>query len=494
MTTGELEASDHSILLVDDDAEFMDNTRRALLANDITNITTQLGGSRVLQSLATGAYTLLLLDWVMPDISGADLLPEVVKQFPNIPVVIITGVSDLENVVSCIKQGAYDYITKPLDTPRLISIVQNALKSHELAVRNRKLTGYVLGAPLSNPDNFNEIITCSNRMMSIFKVVETLSNSRQPVLITGETGVGKELLAEAIHRSSGLKGKMVAVNVAGLDDDVLADTLFGHKRGAFTGAVESRDGLVEQAKGGTLFLDEIGDLSPASQIKLLRLLQQSEYYRLGSDLLHKSDARIIAASNASFPAMLTTGTFRSDLYYRISTHILDIPPLRERTEDIIPLVQHTVAISAKSMNLPIPQLDKDLCNSLISYPFPGNVREMVNMVHNAVACNRSSLLTTSDFPGLPAGKPVRKEILRKVGTSQFALHGIFHEFPTVESIEIMLVLEAMTFAKGNKSVAARMLDISRPTLQKKLDQAAELYPEGVGKASQETEQSDANGR
>jgi DNA-binding NtrC family response regulator len=464
---------DHSILLVDDDAEFLDGARRALLAHGISNITTLQESAKVLQALATDTHTVLLLDWVMPDISGADLLPEVVRQFPHIPVIIITGVSDLENIVSCIKQGAYDYVTKPLDTTRLVSIVQNAVKSSELVLRNRKLTGYLLGEPLSNPDNFSKIITNNERMLAIFKVIETLGCSRQPVLITGETGVGKELIAEAIHRCSGLKGKMVTVNVAGLDDLMFADTLFGHKRGAFTGAIDSRDGLIEQAKGGTLFLDEIGDLCIASQTKLLRLLQQNEYYRLGSDVLHKSDTRIIAASNGNFQALMASGAFRSDLFYRISTHPLLIPPLRQRPEDIIPLVQYFAKESANSMKLPVPKLSKELCTALMSYTFPGNIREMINMVHNAVTHNRSRLLTISDFPALETVSITKRDIVRKVGNSQFALHGIFHGFPTIDDVEALLVEKAIALSKGNRSTAAKMLGISRPTLNKKLGQAAE---------------------
>lgn len=478
MSQSKLNEQEHSILLVDDDAEFLDGARRALLTHGVKNITTLLGGAGVLQALATGNHTVLLLDWVMPDLSGADLLPEVVRQFPNIPVIIITGVSDLENVVSCIKQGAYDYMTKPIDTTRLVSIVQNAVKSSELVAINRKLTGYLLGEPLTEPENFSNIIASSDRMMSIFKVIETLAGSRQPVLITGETGVGKELIAGAIHRSSGLKGRMVTVNVSGLDETMLADTLFGHKKGAFTGATESRDGLIELAKGGTLFLDEIGDLCNASQVKLLRLLQQNEYYRLGSDILHKSDARIIAASNGDFPELLSSGAFRSDLYYRISAHALHIPPLKERPEDIIPLVQHFVKRSAKSMRLPSPGLSKELCHALISYDFPGNVRELINMVHNAVAHNRSRTLVLDDFPGLASADPIRRNIVRKVGISQFALHGIFHEFPTFDDVESLLVEEAIVFADGNRSDAARMLGISRPTLNKKLEQVAGKLSDG----------------
>jgi len=473
-------AAEHSILIVDDDAEFLDGARRALLAHGIGNVTTIQESARVLRALATGAHAVLLLDWVMPDLSGADLLPEIVRKYPNIPVIIMTGVRDLENVVSCIKQGAYDYITKPLDTTRLVSIVQNAVKSSELIVRNRKLTGYLLGEPLASPANFSEIITCSDRMMSIFKVIETLASSNQPVLITGETGVGKELIAQAIHRCSGLKGPIVTVNAAGLDDTMLADTLFGHKKGAYTGATESRDGLIEQAKGGTLFLDEIGDLSNASQIKLLRLLQQNEYYRLGSDVLHKSDARIIAASNGNFQSLLTSGTFRSDLYYRISAYALHVPPLRERREDILPLVEHFVEMTAKSMLLTPPALSRDLRQALMSYDFPGNVRELFNMVHNAITYNRTETLILEHFSGLAPGTASPREIVRKIGNTQFALHGVFHDFPTIDEVQELLVEEAITLSHGNRSIAAKMLGVSRPTLQKRLERVAEKRSDDSG--------------
>jgi len=464
---------DHSILIVDDDTEFLDGTRRALLAHGIDNITTLQDSTNLLTTLSRSTYTVIILDWVMPDLSGSDLLPEIIRQYPHIPVIIITGVNDLENVVSCIKQGAYDYITKPIDTTKFVSIVQNACKSSELIARNRQLTGYLLGEPLSSPENFSDIITCSDRMMAIFKVIETLACSKQPVLIAGETGVGKELIANAIHRCSGLKGRMVSVNVAGLDDAMFADTLFGHKKGAYTGANESREGLIEQAKGGTLFLDEIGDLSNASQIKLLRLLQQNEYYRLGSDVLHKSDARIVAASNANFQALLAAGSFRSDLFYRISAQTLSIPPLRERREDILPLVDYFVDLTAKSLGLKSPEISREIRQALISYNFPGNVREMINRIHNAVIYNRTGTLTLEDFPGIEPGSIIPKQLIRRIGSNQFALNGIFHSFPTVEEVETLLVNEAMNLSNGNRSMASKMLGISRPTLQKRMEEIAQ---------------------
>jgi DNA-binding NtrC family response regulator len=466
---------EHSILIVDDDAAFLDGTRRALVTHDFTNITVLQDSSLVLPTLANGLYTVIILDWVMPNISGADLLPELTRQYPHIPVIIITGVNDLENAVSCIKQGAYDYITKPIDTTKLVSVVQNACKNSELISRNRQLTEYLLGEPLSNPEHFCDFITCSERMQSIFKVIETLSCSKQPVLITGETGVGKELIATSLHRCSGLKGRMVTVNVAGLDDAMFADTLFGHKKGAYTGANESREGLIEQARGGTLFLDEIGDLSNASQIKLLRLLQQNEYYRLGSDVLHKSDARIVAASNANFPTLMSSGTFRSDLFYRISAQTISIPPLRERREDILPLAEHFVEQTAKDLTIKPPELSREIRQALVSYDFPGNVREMINKIQHAVMHNRTGVLTLEDFPGLMPGNLLPNQIIRKIGNNQFALNGIFHSFPSVDEVETLLVNEAMILTEGNRSMAAKMLGISRPTLQKRMEQIVARY-------------------
>ncbi|OGU15949.1 MAG: two-component system response regulator [Geobacteraceae bacterium GWC2_53_11] len=469
---------EQSILIVDDDAAFLDGARRALLAHGMGNVTLVQDSSQVLQTLATGTYNVVLLDWVMPHPSGADLLPEIVRHYPDIPVIIMSGVRDLENVVSCIKQGAYDYITKPLDTTRLVSIVQNAAKSSELDARNRKLTGYLLGEPLSNPENFSDIITCNERMMSVFKVIETLARSSQPVLITGETGVGKELIAHAIHKSSGLNGRMVTVNAAGLDDTMLADTLFGHKKGAFTGATESRGGLIEQAKGGTLLLDEIGDLSNASQIKLLRLLQQNEYYRLGSDVLHKSDARILAASNANFPALLAAGTFRSDLYYRIKAHALHIPPLRDRPEDIIPLVQHYVAQTAQSLRRKPPELSPGLRQALASYRFPGNVRELINMVHDAVTHNRKRMLAMDDFPGVTLDAAPSRNAVRKISSNQFALHAIFPNFPSLDEVQTMLIEGAFRLSGGNRTNTAKMVGLSRQTLLRKLEAMGVKHADG----------------
>lgn len=461
---------DHSILVVDDDPVFLESIRLQLLSNSFNNVKTLPDSSAVFKELSQNSYSVILLDWLMPgNLQGEDILPQLTSQFPHIPVIIMTGVSDSENVVNCIKEGAYDYITKPPLSSRLVSAITKALEHHELFAQNKRLTGYLMGDPLLNPENFSSFITCNEQMQSIFKIIETLAPSRQPILITGETGVGKDLIAEAIHKTSGVKGAFVALNVAGMDDTMLADTLFGHKRGAYTHASDSRNGLIEHARGGTLFLDEIGDLSIHSQIMLLRLIQQKEYYRLGSDVLQKSEARIIAASNCNFEEALAAKTFRADLYHRLSTHKIHIEPLRKRREDIMPLVKHYLGIFAKEFQKKIPSIGREAKIALESYDYPGNVRELMNMVSHALTYNRTGTLELADFPGLKAGAQVHRKILAKHNDGKFALCGLFTEFPTLDEIEELLVVEAMGVTKGNKSRACDLLGITRPTLQKKLD-------------------------
>jgi DNA-binding NtrC family response regulator len=251
----------------------------------------------------------MLLDLSMPHISGGELLSLVNKDFPEVPIIIITGSNDVETAVACMKSGAFDYMVKPVEKSRLISGVKRAIEIRELQRENRLLRARVLLGEMEHPEAFSEIITDSEAMRSIFQYIEAISNTSQPVLITGETGVGKELVARAIHRLSNRKGDFVPVNVAGLDDNIFADTLFGHKKGAFTGADQPRSGMIEQASGGTLFLDEIGDLSPASQVKLLRLLQDGEFFPLGSDIVKHSDARVVVATNQNLQAFRNQGGF-----------------------------------------------------------------------------------------------------------------------------------------------------------------------------------------
>ena len=455
-------------LFVDDDADFLEEVRFVLLADRICDVVTLTDSGKVLAELAKGKYSVIFMDWIMPGLTGADLLPVITRNYPSIPVIIMTGVSDVETAVRCMRQGAQDYLTKPLDAPRLISSIANALRIVELSSQNRRLQEYLLGDPVANPDIFSSILTNSGKMNAIFKLIETISPFCYPVMITGETGVGKELIARAIHAASGLRGDFVPLNVAGLDAHLFEDTLFGHKKGAFTGANEHRDGLIARAQGGTLFLDEIGDLTPESQIKLLRLLQENEYYRLGSDLLQKSTARIIVATNRDFGRLVAEGKFREDLYHRLRYHKLHIPPLRERPEDIQLLVDHAVAVAAENVGKAPPRIATELRLVLAHYDYPGNVRELINMVSGAVVANRSGLLTRDDIPEITARERTELRETHQYDSGQFSLHVVFPSFPTMEQVEKVMLKEAFKVTGGRQGAAADLLGLCRQTVKKKL--------------------------
>jgi len=300
--------------------------------------------------------------------------------------------------------------------------------------------------------------------------VEVIAASRQPVLIYGETGVGKELVARAVHDLSGCKGEFVAINVAGLDDNMFSDTLFGHKKGAYTGADQAREGLIARAERGTLFLDEIGDLSDMSQVKLLRLLQEREYYPVGSDLARKSDARLIMATNRDLQKRIAEGKFRNDLYYRLCTHQINIPPLRERIDDIPRLLDHILAKAAASLNKKKPAPPPELAVLLSLYTFPGNVRELESMVFDAVARHGSGVLSMESFRGV-LGDERRKHPRTEAPPrpdEENPLTGIFGHFPKIDEVENYMIDEAMQLAKGVQGIAAKLLGMGRQTLNKRL--------------------------
>jgi DNA-binding NtrC family response regulator len=256
--------------------------------------------------------------------------------------------------------------------------------------------------------------------------------------------------------------------VAGLDEVMFDDTLFGHKKGAFTGANDTREGLIAKAQGGTLFLDEIGDMGSGSQVKLLRLLQEREYYRLGSDALIKSDARIIAASNRDFDTLLEREQFRRDLYHRLSSHHIHIPPLRERREDIPLLIDHFLQKAAAEVGRPVPAITDEAFAALEGYEYPGNVRELINLVHHAVTSRDSDTLTRNDFPGLDLARGASLCNLRVLRGQDFKMEVSYREFPSINVVEQMLIDEALRITDGNKALAAELLGISRPTLNRKL--------------------------
>jgi DNA-binding NtrC family response regulator len=371
------------------------------------------------------------------------------------------------------KIGAFDFMAKPIDENRLINAINHAVKIRELQDEVHILSTSSDSIDLNHPEAFDEIVTVSPAMKKIFRYVEAIAGSPKSVLITGESGTGKELIARAIHRLSGLSGKFVAVNVSGLDETMFSDTLFGHRRGAFTGADRSRSGLIEEAAGGTLFLDEIGDLQPGAQVKLLRLLQEEEYYPLGADQPARSTARIITATNADLSARQQQGSFRKDLYYRLMAHHVQLPPLRMRQEDIEPLVHYFVDESVRSLGKTKPRVPDEAYQTLRQYGFPGNVRELQSLIYDAVSRQDGGTLPLSFFRSYVHEQREREQA--EVPNGSAAIDGkvinLRGGLPTLHEVEEHLIREALRRTGGNQSAAARLLGISQSTLSRRQQKA-----------------------
>ncbi|MCU7884698.1 MAG: sigma-54 dependent transcriptional regulator [Candidatus Thiodiazotropha sp. (ex Lucinoma annulata)] len=459
------------LLLVDDEPTVLHSTKLLLSGVGIRPIIT-VGESRdLLPLLDDKEVAVIVLDLFMPHLSGVELLPKIIKLHPEIPVIVLTAAQDVETAVSSMKEGAFDYLVKPVEESRLISSVKRAMEMRYLRRHVNVLKDYLLSDKLDHAQSFASFNTINKKMHSIFQYAEAIAISNEPVLITGETGVGKELLARSIHQLSGRKGKLMPVNVAGLDDVLFSDTLFGHKKGAFTGAVDTREGMVAAAAGGTLFLDEIGDLAKPSQIKLLRLLQENRYHPLGSDIAKNSDVRIICATNLNLEQQMAEDLFRSDLFYRLSVHQIELPPLRQRMEDVPLLVNQFIEKAARSMGKNAPSVPIELYDLLGVYRFAGNIRELRALVYDATAAHRSGAFLSLDR-------------FRKAVEKQQALHQsedpvmdeelndrmilVPGKFPSLTQTETCLVHEAMKRANGNQGVAATLLGISRPALNRRL--------------------------
>lgn len=455
------------VLLVDDDQKALDITRKVLLGAGIGPVYTFCDSRAVIPFLATHQVSLIVLDLVIPHLGGEELLQMLRRDYPQIPVIIETASSDIETAVDCMRAGAFDYLLKPVDANRLLSSVKNALNYDHLLQEVSQLKDYLLNNRLVHAEAFADIITNNSKMRSIFQYAEVISRSPQPVLITGETGVGKELFARAIHRLSGVKGEFVSVNVAGLDDAMFTDTLFGHKKGAFTGADQVRDGLVSKASGGTLFLDEIGDLKELSQVKLLRLLQENEYYPVGSDVVKTSTARLVMATNVDLEARIREGKFRRDLYYRLCTHMIDIPPLRERPEDIPLLLNMFIEGAAKQLKKNIAAPTPELLAALKAHPFPGNVRELNALVYDAMTRHTEGPLTLQCFPDVvPRPASTMREVNPEAGVE--CLYMIFGHLPTFREIEDFLIKEALKISGGSLPVASTILGVTRQTISNRM--------------------------
>ncbi len=457
------------LLLVDDEAPWLRSLGMTLEGpGGFTNISTCQDSREVPALLARQEIGVVLLDLTMPHLSGEDLLTLIMEQYPEVSVIVLSGMNQLETAVRCMRLGAFDYLVKTVDEERILDAVRRAVMVQELRRENREMRSRLLDDRLEHPEAFSAIVTGNKTLRSIFKYIEAVATSSQPILITGESGVGKELIARAVHSLSRAAGPLIAVNVAGLDDNIFADTLFGHLRGAFTGADEARRGMIEQAAEGTLFLDEIGDLSLASQVKLLRLLQEGEYYPLGSDTPRRIRARIVVATHCDLAARQRAQQFRSDLYYRLRAHHVHIPPLRERKDDLPLLLDHFMDQACREFGKKRPTYTKELLTLLANYTFPGNLRELKSMVYDAVSAHTSKMLSMNTFI---QAMGIKGEEMQTEGGNPDGGYNPFtacEELPSLGTAIDLLLSETMRRSENNQTIAARMLGISQPALSKRL--------------------------
>jgi DNA-binding NtrC family response regulator len=444
------------ILIVDDDAAMRDYLRDEL-EHEGFQVLTAVGGRAGVERVKQGGVDLVVSDVKMPDLDGLDLLREVRAVDPSPYVITITAFGSIDTAIRAVKLGAYDYVTKPFEFDQLLMTIEKALGERELRTEVNRLR-----AEVARRDRLDNLIGRSQAMQEIFDLIRRVSGSPANVLITGESGTGKELVARAIHSHSPRKGRpFVAVNCAAIPGTLLESDLFGYKRGAFTDARTDRQGLFVEADGGTIFLDEITELPLPLQPKLLRVLQEHEVRPLGASRSERIDVRVIAATNRDIEATLRNAEFREDLYYRLNVIQIQIPPLRARTEDILPLAAHFLTRSAARAQKALRGFSETANKILLGHHWPGNVRELENVVERAVALCDGEIVSPEDLP--PALRERKNPDRLGVAVAQ----GL-----TLEQLEREYIERVMQAEGGNKTRAAQRLGLDRKTLYRKLDEYA----------------------
>ncbi len=438
------------ILFVDDDQQILDVVA-AYLARNGYSVDTVNNGLMALEKIKEKEFAAVFTDLIMPEISGLDLLKSIKDASPTTEVIIVTGYGTIESAIEALKRGSYDYLQKPINFERLKILIDRIIEKKKLQLEN-----YLIKRRLKDRYNYDQLVGKSSKMQQIYDVIDRISNGSPTVLIQGESGTGKELVANVIHQNS-IRRKMpfIPVNCGAITEGLLESELFGHVKGAFTGAVKDTIGLFKAADGGTIFLDEIAEVQPALQVKLLRVLQEKKIRPVGDTHESEVDVRVIAATNKNLEQAITQKTFREDLYYRLNVILLQMPSLREIREDIPNLVNHFIKKFSTDSHREVLRISSEALDMMMNYEWPGNVRQLENVIERAFALGATETIEANDLPPELRSMSERDTI----GDNNYNL---------VEN-ERMLISRALKRTKGNKADAAKLLGINLTTVYRKLE-------------------------
>lgn len=449
----------YRILIVDDDADIRETMVTLLSMNDYT-VTAVADGTSAIEKVGREKFDIVLTDLMLPKMNGIDLIKNLKGIDTDLQCIVITGYATVSTAVDAMKAGAYDYLMKPFNVSEVLMLLKRVIQFQDLQVENTQLK-----KTLNHRYSFDNLIGSSEGIHMVCSLIEKVAETDSTILILGESGTGKELVARTIHYNSHRKHKtMIPINCGAIPETLLESELFGHEKGAFTGASSTRIGRFELADGGTIFLDEIGDMSPSLQVKLLRVLQQREFERVGGVRTIKVDVRIIAATNIDLEDAVQEGKFREDLYYRLNVIPIVIPPLRERTDDIPLLIDYFLTHFIKTKKKDIKGFSPAAMEILMSYPWPGNIRELENLIERLVILKGEGTIGVEDMP-----KKFVSHTLSKDGVLHITLPDAgINLKDVVEEFENNLILQAMQKAQGIKNKAAQLLTLNRTTLVEKL--------------------------
>jgi len=443
-------------ILIAEDEKTQRDLLEGFLIKEGFSVEAVANGKEVLHKLEGDFFDIALVDYKMPELDGLQTLREIRKLYPDLPVVMMTAYGTVETAVASMKEGALDYLTKPIDLDELLLMLQKVIERSNLIKENKELK-----VQLQERYAFPYIVYGSPKMEEVMGLVARVAPSQTTILIRGESGTGKELIANAIHYASPRSGKpWVKVSCAAIPETLLESELFGHEKGAFTGATQKRIGRFEEADGGSIFLDEIGDLSPGTQVKLLRILQDKEFQRLGSNFTLKTDVRVITATHRNLEETIKKGLFREDLYYRLDVISIVLPPLRDRREDIPLLIDHFLKKYSQENQKSVSEISKEARTLLLRYPYPGNVRELENLIERAVVLCRGEMITTQDLPF-----HVKEETPEKPWISSKKIRSLPE---SLEEIERDSIIKALHQHQGIQTKAAESLGISERVLRYKM--------------------------